>query len=219
MSATSMTTEQIWAAVDAERASLAEMLAALPESDWDRPSLCDDWRVRDVVAHLVLSSRPTIGWLLFNVARARGNLDRAIRDTAIRRAGTRTSAQLLAELRDTVGARATPAGTTPDDRLMDVLVHGQDIAVPLGLVRTVPVAAARCALDRLWHTRAPSHARKRFDGYRLAATDTEWMAGDGPVIEGSVAALLMVSTGRDVAIDQLTGAGSARWRTSGSASA
>ncbi len=208
---TSMSAEQIWCAVDTERASVAEMLRALPETSWDHASLCDGWRVRDVAAHLVLSARPTIGWLLLNLARARGSLDRAIHDTAIRYADTHTSGELLDEIRGTVGARVAPAGTTPADRLMDLLVHGHDIAIPLGIARTVPVDAARSALDRIWHTGAPFHARKKFEGYRLTATDTEWVAGDGPVIEGSATALLLVLTGRETAADRLTGAGAERW--------
>ncbi|MQY23270.1 maleylpyruvate isomerase family mycothiol-dependent enzyme [Nocardia macrotermitis] len=208
---TSMSTERTWQAVDAERAGLAEMLEALPETDWDHASSCDGWRVRDVVAHLVLSARPRIGWLLLNLARARGSLDRAIGDTAVRHANTRTSAQLLAELREGIGARVTPIGTTPTDRLMDLLVHGQDVAIPLGITHTVPVAAARSALDRIWHTAAPFHARRKFDGYRLVATDTDWSVGEGSIIEGSVTTLLLLLTGRDVAADRLAGAGVARW--------
>ncbi|MEV5647266.1 maleylpyruvate isomerase family mycothiol-dependent enzyme [Nocardia sp. NPDC052254] len=207
----SMCAEQIWCAVDIERVSVAEMLQNLPERDWDHTSLCDGWRVRDVAAHLVLSARPTIGWLLLNLARARGSLNRAIRDTAIRHADTRTGAQLLSELRATAGARATPAGTTPQDRLMDLLVHGQDIAIPLGIARTVPAAAARSALDRIWHTGAPFHARRKFDGYRLAATDIGWVAGAGPVIEGSATDVLLVLTGREPAAGRLTGDGALRW--------
>jgi uncharacterized protein (TIGR03083 family) len=184
-----MSTEQIWRAVDTERASLVELLEFLPETDWSHASLCDGWRVCDVVAHLVLSARPTIGSILLNVIRARGSLDRAIRDTATRHADRRTTPRLLAELRASVGAHIAAFGTRPVDRLMDLLVHGQDIAVPLGIEREMPVAAARAALDRIWQTRAPFHARKKFSGYRLMATDTEWSVGAGPVIEGSATAL------------------------------
>ncbi|WP_019927657.1 maleylpyruvate isomerase family mycothiol-dependent enzyme [Nocardia sp. BMG111209] len=212
MSSKPMDTEQIWRAVDAERAGLAAMLAVLPESEWDRPSLCDDWRVRDVVAHLVLSAQPTIGWLLMNLARARGDLGRAIRDTAIRHGDSRTAARLVAELRETVGVRVTPIGTTPADRLMDLLVHGQDIAVPLGVARTVPLAAARCALDRIWYRGTPFHAQRKFAGLRFVAADTDWTVGTGPVVEGPATALLMLLTGREVAADRLTGAGWDRWR-------
>jgi uncharacterized protein (TIGR03083 family) len=204
---TMMSTDQIWRAVAAERAGLVELLEPLSEADWDHPSLCDGWRVRDVVAHVVLSARASIGWILINVIRARGSLDRAIRDTAVRHADRVTTRQLLGELRDSIDARVTAVGTTPADRLMDLLVHGQDIAVPLGITREMPVAAARLAIHRIWTTGAPFHARKKFTGYRLAATDTDWAAGTGSAITGPVAALLLIVTGRQHVWDQLTGPG------------
>ncbi|MGK8523776.1 maleylpyruvate isomerase family mycothiol-dependent enzyme [Nocardia asteroides] len=210
MTEDTMSTEQIWRAVAAERAGLAELLAPLPESGWDHPSLCQGWRVRDVVAHIVLSGRADIGWILVNLIRARGDLHRAIRDTAVRHADKLTTRQLLGELRDSIDARIAALGTTPADRLMDLLVHGQDIALPLGLTRDMPAPAALVAINRIWTTRGPFHARKTFAGYRLVATDTEWAAGEGAVISGPIAALLLLVTGRRQAWDQLTGDGMAR---------
>ncbi|MCP2293899.1 TIGR03083 family protein [Nocardia amikacinitolerans] len=200
-------TENIWRAVARERAELADMLAAIPESAWQRPSLCAGWRIADVVAHVVLSSRVTLGVLAVNMIRARGDIDRMIRDTAIRLADRSTPPELLARLRATVDHRNTAAGTTPTDRLMDLLVHGQDIAVPLGLSREMPVAAARISLDRVWTMGRTFQAARRFSGYRLTATDTGWQRGDGPEIEGPVSALLLLATGREVALDRLTGPG------------
>ncbi|WP_431971762.1 maleylpyruvate isomerase family mycothiol-dependent enzyme [Nocardia sp. bgisy134] len=205
-----MTTEQIWLAVATERATMVELLTSLPEAAWDHASLCADWRVRDVVAHVILSARPNLGSILVNLIRARGDLHRLIRDTAVRHAQRRTTAQLLAELSDSIDTRVAALGTTPADRLMDVLVHGQDIAVPLGIARVMPVAAARSAIERVWVMGSPFHAREKFAGYRLVATDDEWAVGDGPVIEGSSTALLLLVTGREAALDQLTGEGVAR---------
>ena len=37
----------------AERTELLEFLRMLPADDWLAPSLCEGWRVRDVVAHLL----------------------------------------------------------------------------------------------------------------------------------------------------------------------
>ncbi|MGV9610828.1 maleylpyruvate isomerase family mycothiol-dependent enzyme [Nocardia xishanensis] len=159
-----MTTEHIWRAVATERATLAELLTSLPEAAWDHASLCADWRVRDVVAHVILSARPNLGSILVNLIRARGDLHRLIRDTAVRHARRRTTGQLLAELRDSVDARIAALGTTPADRLMDVLVHGQDIALPLGIERTMPVAAARAGIQRVWEVGAPFHAREKLGG-------------------------------------------------------
>jgi len=36
-----------------ERADFAAFLATLPPRQWDAPTLCAEWRVRDVVAHVV----------------------------------------------------------------------------------------------------------------------------------------------------------------------
>ncbi|NKY44523.1 maleylpyruvate isomerase family mycothiol-dependent enzyme [Nocardia cerradoensis] len=207
---TTIETAQIWQAVAVERTSLVELLRSLPENGWEQPSLCAGWRVRDVVAHLILSADSGVGAILFNLIRARGDFDRMVRDTAIRHADRRTTAQLLAELHDSIGARVTPVGTTPVDRLMDLLVHGQDIAIPLGIPREMPVAAAELALDRIWNGGFPFHARKKFGDYHLVASDSEWTAGTGPVIEGSVTTLLLLVTGRRPAPDQLTGEGAAQ---------
>ncbi|MEV0293674.1 maleylpyruvate isomerase family mycothiol-dependent enzyme [Nocardia sp. NPDC050710] len=193
-----LTTEQIWRAVAAERSDLIDLLERLPESDWDHESLCEGWRVRDVVAHIVLSTHTSVGSILVNLVRARGDLHRMIRDTAIRRAERDTSGELLAQLRATIELRRTAIGTTPADRLMDLLVHGQDIAVPLGIVREMPLAAAESALDRVWTMGAPFHARRQWAGYRLVATDAAWSAGAGRVIEGPAAGLLLLVTGRHI---------------------
>ncbi|MGO4615867.1 maleylpyruvate isomerase family mycothiol-dependent enzyme [Nocardia sp. 2YAB30] len=205
-----MTNEEIWRAVADERASLVELLGTLSENEWDHGSLCAGWRVRDVVAHIVLSARPSVSWILVNLIRAHGNLDLAIRDTAIRHAENMPTAQLLTELSDSIGVRSTVIGTTPADRLMDLLVHGQDITVPLGIAREMPIDAARSALQRVWTTGAPFNARKKLTGYRLVATDAEWTAGEGLAVEGPVAALLLLATGRRVARGLLAGEGAAR---------
>jgi len=36
----------------AERADLADLLVTLEPAQWNAPSLCTQWRVRDVVAHV-----------------------------------------------------------------------------------------------------------------------------------------------------------------------
>lgn len=188
--------DPIWAAVAEERSTLVELLRDMPESAWDTTSLCAGWRVRDVVAHLVLVTRVTVASLLVNLVRARGNIDRLIHDTAVRHADRTPTAALLAELEATIDSRAVPVGTTPVDRLMDLLVHGQDIAVPLGVDRVMPSTPARLALDRVWTMGAPFHAQDRLAGYALTATDTSWSAGSGTPITGTAAELLMVVTGR-----------------------
>ncbi|MEV0245773.1 maleylpyruvate isomerase family mycothiol-dependent enzyme [Nocardia sp. NPDC050712] len=188
--------DQVWDAVAAARRSLVQLLEDLPESSWDHPTLCAEWRVRDVVAHLILSAHAGLSWILLELLRARGSLDRAIRDTAIRHADRTPTAALLAELRATIPARTTALGTTPADRLMDLLVHGQDIAIPLALPHEIPTPAARTALHRVWTMGPPFHARKKLHPYHLIATDTDWSAGTGIQLTAPTATLLLLVTGR-----------------------
>ncbi|WP_234881007.1 maleylpyruvate isomerase N-terminal domain-containing protein [Mycobacteroides salmoniphilum] len=51
-----MDTDEIWQLIDTERGTLADQLAQIPAQDWDRPSLCGQWRVRDVVGHILFAS-------------------------------------------------------------------------------------------------------------------------------------------------------------------
>ena len=91
---------------------------------------------------------------------------------------------------------------------MDVLVHGQDIAVPLGIERPMPTDAAVAGFERVWKMGWPFHARRRLRGIHLAVTDGPVTVGAGPLIEGLLADLLLLITGRsDPALTRLAGEG------------
>jgi len=51
-----------------ERSALVELLESLAPEQWDAPTLCERWRVRDVIAHMFsydeLSTIGAIGRLL-----------------------------------------------------------------------------------------------------------------------------------------------------------
>ncbi len=71
-----------------------------------------------------------------------------IRDTALR-AASLPREEYPRRLRAMVGSRRTAPFVTPTEPLIDVLVHGQDIAVPLGRDRPVPTDAAVVAATRV----------------------------------------------------------------------
>ena len=89
---------------------------------------------------------------------------------------------------------------TPRETLVDALVHGQDITVPLGRPLPVPVDAAAAAASAVWGRAWPWHARRRFAGFRLRATDTDWTAGEGTPLDGPIDAILLLLTGRPAAL-------------------
>jgi uncharacterized protein (TIGR03083 family) len=200
-----MDLDEVWRTIDKERAGLADLVEDLSSAEWETPSLCDAWRVGDVVAHLTLAH---LGYraALVGAVRARGSFDTMIRDTALR-AASMPRAEYPRRLRAMVGSRRTAPFITPMEPLLDVLVHGQDIALPLGRTRRMPTGAAAAAAQRAWGMRFPFHARNRLAGFRLSATDTDWTVGSGAPIEGPIAALLLLVTGRVAAVDQLTGDG------------
>ncbi|MDN5930645.1 MAG: maleylpyruvate isomerase family mycothiol-dependent enzyme [Pseudonocardia sp.] len=147
------------------------------------------------------------GPLPLHLGRSRGNFDRLNHDLAIDHAA-RPPDRLVAELREHAASRRLPVVTTCRNLLFDVLVHVQDIAIPLGVDRAMPVAAAREGVQRVWSMDWPFHARRRLGGMRLVATDSDWSAGAGPEVHGTTEVLLLLLTGRTVAAQpRLTGPG------------
>ena len=124
----------------------------------------------------------------------------------------RPPAQLVADLGTPPTSRRKPAITTLDNLLFDVLVHVQDVALPLG-VEHLPLDAAREGVERVWRMGWPFWARRRLRGLRLEATDVDWTVGDGPAVRGPAQALLLLLTGRmSAALPSLHGDGVTRLR-------
>lgn len=192
--------ETRWADIERERLSLAELLEGLAPAQWAVPSLCAAWRVRDVAAHVAMTPipAPDLRTLGVALARARGRLWDAAAAIAVDHA-RRPPEAIVAELREYAAARTMPAVTNPKNILLDVLIHGQDIAVPLGIDRPMPTDAAAAAFQRVWTMGWPFHAQRRLRGLRLRATDGPVEVGTGPAIEGRLADLLLLISGRTTA--------------------
>lgn len=202
-----MDPERSWAVIEAQRRGIADLLESLTVVEWEAPSLCSGWRVRDVAAHLALAPQAPGPASMFGAAvRASGSFHRLNHDLAVRHA-QRPPEQLVAELREHAASRRLPMVTNYRNILFDVLVHGQDIALPLNRRHSTPPEAARAAAERIWSMGWPFWARRRLRPWRLSATDVSWSVGRGPEIEGPIAALLLLLTGRPAALPLLTGAG------------
>jgi uncharacterized protein (TIGR03083 family) len=211
-----MDRDEKWAVIGGQRRALADLLAELTEEEWERPSLCTAWRVKDVAAHVSLTPQsPGIIRILGKGLRARGDLQAVNRDMAVAHAA-RPASELVAELRDLAESRRKPAITTLDNLLFDTMVHVQDVAVPLALTATMPLDAARAGVERVWRMGWPFWARHRLRGLRLTATDIDWSGGEGLEVRGPVQALLLLLTGRtEAALPQLSGPGTERLAANG----
>lgn len=206
---TRMDREDSWRAIAGLRLGLADLLDQLSEAEWETPSLCAGWRVRDVAAHVAMAPQvPGVRAMVAEAVRARGRFHRLNHDLAVRHADSRSSAQLVAELREHATSRRLPVVTGYRNIVLDVLVHGQDIAIPLGRELPVPPDAATAAATRAWTMGWPFWAQRRLRGLRLIATDVDWAAGHGDPLNGPIDALVLLLTGRTaVAAPRLTGPG------------
>ncbi|MFH8499008.1 maleylpyruvate isomerase family mycothiol-dependent enzyme [Streptomyces coeruleorubidus] len=187
-------TDELWQIVDQERTSLADLLEGLSSQEWEARTRCGDWRVRDVAAHLTIAARFSYGQVVREMLRARGNWNKMIHGSAVRE-GERPVTEIAADLRSIVGSRRLAPTTSPREPLIDLLVHGQDIALALGRTREMPRPAARDAADRVWTMRFPPRPWP-LPKARLVATDIEFTRGEGPEVRGPIAALLLLLTGR-----------------------
>ncbi|WP_433787578.1 maleylpyruvate isomerase family mycothiol-dependent enzyme [Actinomycetospora sp. CA-101289] len=188
-----------------DRTELAEFLGGLPPERWDAPTLCTQWSVRDVVAHIISYDDLGPVGLVGRFAAGRFDPDRA-NQVGVDQYRSLTPDELLAELE----GHLRPAGLTARFGgrigLVDGLIHHQDIRRALGAPREVPRARLAAALP--FATIAPPiRASSRIKGLRLVATDVDWSTGKGPAVEGPAEPLLMAIAGRADAVDELTGPG------------
>ncbi|GIJ50942.1 hypothetical protein Val02_78280 [Virgisporangium aliadipatigenens] len=205
-----MDTDESWRVVVEQRLALAELLAGLSEADWEQPSLCAGWRVRDVAAHVTLIPiSPSAGSLLVDFAKARGNYAR-FNTVASQRRATRTPTEIVQDLRTSAESRSVPRLVNPANVMWDILVHAQDIAIPLGIDFPTPPDAGAAAATRIWELRWPFSfgTKRRLGTFTLTATDANWTVGTGPEIAGTISAILLLLTGRtEAATPLLTGDG------------
>ncbi len=196
----------VWPMVHAERAALIGDLEDLDDAGWEERSLCGEWTVHDVVAHLVDSARTTRFGFVVGLVRERFDFDRQNARGVQRHRGA-SPQETLERLRRVASRRSTPP-VPLDSRLVEEVVHGEDIRRPLGLVRSYPQEAVVRSL-RL-QARTPvsfGGAKELLARVRLTATDAGVSIGDGPELSGSALSLLLGVSGRRVALDDLDGPG------------
>ena len=207
-----MNEDERWDAIDAHRLRTAAMLEQLTDAEWNQASLCEGWTVRDVAAHLT-QQQSGLGDVLRMLRKYRGGgLNRMIRES-VREKAVEPVDRLIAQIRGMVGSRRHNLGLTSGETLIDIVVHSQDIAVPLDRELPVPPEAAAEAASRVFPSlkkRVGSVFRPvPWRGLRFTATDVDWSAGEGPEVRGPMLAILMFLTGRRIALDELHGEGAA----------
>ena len=188
-----MNTDEIWRRVDDQRIELAGLLEGLTPEQWTAQSLCDGWQVRDVAAHLTHSHMHPVRAIV-EAARSGFRFDSMIQ--RLGREDPRSQAEIAIALRGMAGSRKRVPGTSVQQPLIELLVHGQDITVPLGIDWPMPLDAAREAAQKLSGMTFPLNGQRRLAGIRLVATDAEFAAGEGREVQVLIGDIVMVLAGR-----------------------
>lgn len=194
---------------DAENADFSAFLHTLDAEDWERPSLCAGWRVRDVVGHILYGQELKLWTLPWKLARFGFSSDRSGRHYSIQRAEGRRPEDLLHDFDNRDPWSGTSRVFPPYLNLMDRLVHHQDIRRALGRPRAVPLDRTEPLLPRLPKLGQVFRSKQRMRGLRFAATDTDWSWGEtsAPVVNGPAEAIIMSTLGRGQALGDCEGDG------------
>lgn len=189
----------------AEREDFANLLAGLSPAQWEHPTLCERWRVRDVVAH-VLSYDELSRWEVVRRFLKGGLVPDRINAIGVAEYSTRSPEQLTELMRACIPPRGLMSAFGGMPALVDGTIHQQDIRRPLGIPRAIPPERLQRVLD--FALRAPAvRGAWRARGLRLVATDLDWSHGRGEEVSGPGEALLMAMAARPDALNQLSGAG------------
>jgi uncharacterized protein (TIGR03083 family) len=197
--------------IKAELAGIRELMAATPHEEWELPSACWGFSVRDVVAHLSASRRVAMPSVLTSLV-AHGFRINAAAYTVTKKEAKRTHEQLLEGLA-VASENPRPRGISrvqPTAAMFgDVVTHHEDIRWGLGERRTMPHDLAHDVLSTIVTLRGLGGwgTRKRARGLSLHAIDVDWRWGRGPLVSGTADALLLALGGRSVACVELRGDG------------
>ena len=199
------TDQETWALVHAERARIADLFDSFTETQWETMSLCRGWSVKLCAAHIMASGEQTAPRFMTSLL-ANGFRFNVMIDRAAHRLGQLETKEIIRRLRDrTTTTNKAPAPVVAV--LGEVVVHGSDIRLPLGIVDNVAPAAKIASLNSFTSSNFPVPTKRIIEGLSLRATDLEWSFGQGPEVAGPSQSLLLAMTGRSAGLRALEGEG------------
>ena len=186
---------QLTGETHAERERLATLFCDLSPEQWDTPSLCEGWHIREVVAHITMPFRTKPLGVMVGIIRAGFSFNKYADRDARSAAHEKSGAELVDLLRRNIDNPWQPPGGGGTGALSHDVIHGLDATEPLGL----PAPPA----DRIALVLASTGPRQLryfgvdLAGQRLTATDAELSVGDGAdVVPMTAKDILLVVTGR-----------------------
>ena len=191
-----------------EREAFASLLDGLTPQQWNTPTLCELWTVREVAIHTVSYDELSTAGLVGRFLKGRLNTDR-INAIGVADYSDRSPQQITVLIRSYAQPHGLTGGFGGKIALTDGMIHQQDIRRSIGLPRTIDPERLRTALN--FARFAPTiRGAWRARGVRLVANDLDWSHGRGPEVRGPGEALLMAMAGRRAALDDVDGPGKAK---------
>ena len=200
-----------WDMYVAERADIHAFLASLTPAQWNEPSLCEGWRVRDVAVHLLVDEP------LEQLGVVRSFVKAATFKFSVHRINqwwiTRNRERPVPEIVAAFDGPWRPGKISkmlgPVTAIRAAVIHHQDMRRALGIPRVVPEERVRAALDVVLTPRGSTNlgSCQRAAGLLLHADDIDWSWGSGPEVTGPAEAVLMAVAGRTAALADLSGGG------------
>lgn len=185
--------------------ALATDLAGLDPAQWQTPSLCGRWTVRDVLAHLTATAAMTPPRFFGKFLGAGFNFS-SMSDKGVKGELGVSPSETLARFKAHASSTTSPPGPL-DSWVGEAIIHSEDIRRPLGIAHTYAPAAVLRVADFYKGSNTLIGAKNRIAGVTLQATDADWSHGSGPEVNGPLLSLVMAMTGRKVALNDLEGPG------------
>lgn len=198
---------------DSARTRFVELVAPLSAEQWESPTLCEGWRIRDMAGHLNHVSRVTFANSFAPVVKARFNLNRAF-DVEARREGARPVPEIIDGLRELIGTYHVPPTSNVLQLISDWTVHTIEVQRALGLdpeIDPTQLAAAWSFAPketRFTGTRGKIRGLKFVGAVPGSSQPLEY--GSGPEVAGPATTVLLAMLGRNVR-DELVGDGAAEF--------
>jgi uncharacterized protein (TIGR03083 family) len=202
-----------WTSIKNGREALGEYLAELTPDDWNKPSLCAGWTVKDVAAHMLVIPTMSKGQVFGAFLRSGFNLDKMNAKLVQQQTAQMSAADIAAKTRSSAASQGMPPGLKLPGVFNELAIHSADISEAVGKPFDLPTVDYVACLEHLKDIQPVFGAKKRIVGLQLKATDSDWSTGSGPNVSGPSKQLLLALAGRRSALDSLTGEGLATLRS------
>jgi uncharacterized protein (TIGR03083 family) len=118
-----------------------------------------------------------------------------------------SSADTLVRFTSQLDATTHPPGPAADVMSGDMVIHSQDIRVPLGIAHTFQPEMLTQVAAFTVRGNVLLGGKRRATGLQLIASDVDWTHGDGPAVRGPLASIILAVTGRKAGLASLSGDG------------